>query len=107
MLNEQLQSIGPIVHDMASPILPYRGGTRQPYRVTMSQLAHTPKPLGARQEAALERGAVIDPIILPSLFALFVLLPHTFSTTPLDNSAAYRAVKTFVEGTDQISIKHL
>ena len=73
MLNEQLQSIGSIVHDMASPILPYRGGTRQPYRVTMSQLAHTPKPLGARQEAALERGAVIDPIILPSLFALFVL----------------------------------
>ena len=73
MLNEQLQSIGPIVHDIASPILPYRGGTRQPYRVTMSQLAHTPKPLGARQEAALERGAVIDPIILPSLFALFVL----------------------------------
>ena len=73
MLNEQFQSIGPIVHDMASPILPYRGGTRQPYRVTMSQLAHTPKPLGARQEAALERGAVIDPIILPSLFALFVL----------------------------------
>ena len=73
MLNEQLQSIGPIVHDMASPILPNRGGTRQPYRVTMSQLAHTPKPLGARQEAALERGAVIDPIILPSLFALFVL----------------------------------
>ena len=73
MLNEQLQSIGPIVHDMSSPILPYRGCTRQPYRVTMSQLAHTPKPLGARQEAALERGAVIDPIILPSLFALFVL----------------------------------
>ena len=37
------------------------------------QPAHTHKLLGARQELALERGAVIDPIILPSLFALFVL----------------------------------
>lgn len=55
------------------PTLLDRGDTRHQCHVTVSQPAHTHKLLGARQELALERGAVIDPIILPSLFALFVL----------------------------------
>lgn len=51
------------------------GDRRRPpaIHVTISLLAHSKDWCRARPVLALQRGAVIDPIILPSLFGLFVL----------------------------------
>ena len=49
-------------------------GRRPPVvRVTILLLAHSLSGRRARPGVALQRGAVIDPIVLPSLFGLFVL----------------------------------
>ena len=41
--------------------------------VTISLLAHSLSWSRVKPEVDLQRGAVIDPIVLPSLFGLFVL----------------------------------
>ena len=49
-------------------------GQRPPViHVTISLLAHSLGWGRVKPEVALQRGAMIDPIVLPSLFGLFVL----------------------------------